>query len=92
MTSVEKLKTALTTAPVSGFPQESKGKFKVGADASKDSLGGILSQEQEGQERVISYYSVSAKPRGVFVHSQRACICYEFYKTLSPLSTYMGES
>ena len=53
----EKLKLALTTAPVLGFPQDSQGMFTVDTDASKDALGGILSQEQDGQERVISYYS-----------------------------------
>ena len=53
----EKLKVALTTAPVLGFPRESGGIFICDADASKDALGSVLSQEQDGQERVIAYYS-----------------------------------
>ena len=53
----EKLKVALTTAPVLGFPRESGGIFICDADASKDALGSVLCQEQDGQERVIAYYS-----------------------------------
>ena len=53
----EKLKVALTSAPVLGFPQESEGIFICDADASNDALGSVLSQVQNGQERVIGYYS-----------------------------------
>ena len=31
--------------------------FTVDADASNNALGSVLSQEQDGQERVIGYYS-----------------------------------
>ena len=53
----EKLKVALTSTPVLGFPQESEGIFICDADASNDALGSVLSQVQNGQERVIGYYS-----------------------------------
>ena len=53
----KKLKVALTSAPVLGFPQESEGIFICDADASNDALGSVLSQVQNGQERVIGYYS-----------------------------------
>ena len=53
----ETLKTALTTAPILGFPQESQGEFILDCDASNDALGAVVSQLQEGEERVISYYS-----------------------------------
>ena len=53
----EKLKVTLTSAPVLGFPQESGGIFICDADASSDDLGSDLSQVQNGQERVIGYYS-----------------------------------
>ena len=53
----EKLKVALTTAPVLGFSQESKVMFTVDADSSNDGIGSVLIQEQDGQEKVISYYS-----------------------------------
>ena len=53
----ETLKTALTSAPILGFPQESQGEFILDCDASNDALGAVVSQLQEGEERVISYYS-----------------------------------
>ena len=53
----EKLKVALTSTLVLGFPQESEGIFICDADASNDALGSVLSQVQNGQERVIGYYS-----------------------------------
>ena len=53
----ETLKTALTTAPILGFPQESQGEFILDCDASNNALGAVVSQLQEGEERVISYYS-----------------------------------
>ena len=53
----ETLTTALTTAPFLGFPQESQGEFILDCDASYDALGAVVSQLQEGEERVISYYS-----------------------------------
>ena len=53
----EKLKEALITAPVLGFPQEFQGMFTVDADASNNALGSVLSQDQDGQERIIGYYS-----------------------------------
>ena len=50
----EKLKVALTTAPILGFPQESQSMFTVDADASNDAQDSVLSQEQDGKEKVIS--------------------------------------
>jgi hypothetical protein len=38
------------------YPQL-EGKFIVDTDASNVGIGGVLSQVQDGQERVISYYS-----------------------------------
>lgn len=50
------LKTALTSAPVLSFPSQ-EGKFILDCDASHYCLGAVLSQEQEGEERVIAYAS-----------------------------------
>jgi hypothetical protein len=47
---------ALCTAPILAYLQPG-GKFIVDMDASNVGLGGVLSQLQDGQERVISYYS-----------------------------------
>ena len=59
--SFEKLKLALTSAPVMAFPQE-KGRYILDTDASGYAIGGVLSQLQvddDGieQERVIAYAS-----------------------------------
>ena len=40
-----------------GFPIETQGKFIVDCDSSNDAVGAVLSQIQDGEERVISYYS-----------------------------------
>ena len=55
-TAFQHMKLTLTTAPVSPFP-ESYGAFTVDTDASGVGIGCILSQVQEGKERVIAYYS-----------------------------------
>ena len=52
----EKLKTALISAPVLSYPRQD-GKFILDTDASNEAIGAVLSQEQEGEERVILYYS-----------------------------------
>ena len=51
-----KMKQLLTSAPVLGYPN-SEDEFVVDTDASNVGLGAVLSQVQEGQERVIAYYS-----------------------------------
>ena len=50
------LKTALTTAPVLSYPTE-KGRFLLDTDASHTGIGAVLSQIQDGTERVIAYAS-----------------------------------
>jgi hypothetical protein len=55
-TTFQTLKEALCTAPILAYPQPG-GKFIVDTDASNVGIGGVLSQVQDGQERVISYYS-----------------------------------
>jgi len=57
-TSLQKLKDALCSAPVLAYPDMSEGKtFIVDTDASDYQIGGVLSQEQDGEERVIMYAS-----------------------------------
>ena len=56
--SLTKLKAALTTAPILAYPDTSgKTKFIVDTDASDYQIGGVLSQIQDGHERVIMYAS-----------------------------------
>ncbi|GFW50304.1 retrovirus-related Pol polyprotein from transposon 412 [Trichonephila clavipes] len=51
-----KLKDALTSAPVLVYPEIEK-QFILDADASHESVRAVLSQEIDGQERVIAYFS-----------------------------------
>ncbi len=52
------LKRALTEAPVLGYPTMDD-QFVVDTDASLTGVGAVLSQLQDGHEKVISYYSSS---------------------------------
>lgn len=54
--SFSKLKELLTSAPVLKLPDYSKP-FIVRSDASDVGAGGVLLQEEDGQERVICYVS-----------------------------------
>ena len=66
--SFDKLKDALTTAPILAYPDYSK-KFILETDASLKGLGVVLSQEDdEGNSHVISYASHTLKP---YEHSIR---------------------
>ena len=52
----QQLKTCLVSAPILAYP-EAVGMFYLDTDASGTGLGGVLSQEQNGCERVIGYAS-----------------------------------
>src|SRR3978361_1159279 len=57
-----RLKSALCSSPVLAYPQ-TKGKFILDTDARNTCIGAVLSQEQDGEERVIDYFSrVLTKP------------------------------
>ena len=43
-------------APILGYPLP-KGQFTLDTDASNHGIGAVLSQLQDGQERVLAYYS-----------------------------------
>ncbi|GFX50477.1 retrovirus-related Pol polyprotein from transposon 17.6 [Trichonephila clavipes] len=51
-----KLKDVLTFAPILAYPEIGK-QFILDTDASHESIGAVLSQEIDGQERVIAYFS-----------------------------------
>ncbi|GFS75321.1 retrovirus-related Pol polyprotein from transposon 17.6 [Trichonephila clavipes] len=51
-----KLKDALTSAPVLAYPEIGK-QFILDTDASHESIGAVLPQEIDGQERVIAFFS-----------------------------------
>ena len=54
--SMETLKKALCAAPILAYPVPD-GRYILDCDASNSGIGAVLSQVQEGQERVISYGS-----------------------------------
>ena len=51
-----RLKGTLTRAPILGYP-EPRLNYILDTDASTVGVGGVLSQIQDGQERVIAYFS-----------------------------------
>ena len=51
-----RLKCAMISAPLLGYPN-SKGDFLLDTDASGIGIGVVLSQVQDGQEKVIGYFS-----------------------------------
>ena len=55
-TAFDSLKRALTTAPVLVHPRR-EGEFILDTDASLTGIGGALYQVQDGEERVLGYYS-----------------------------------
>jgi len=55
-TAFQQLKWCLTHAPILSFPTKS-GRYILDTDASHDCIGAVLSQIQDGQERVIAYAS-----------------------------------
>ncbi|XP_037834631.1 uncharacterized protein LOC112450568 [Kryptolebias marmoratus] len=54
--ALEELKRRLTSAPVLGYPLDS-GELLLDTDASDCGIGAVLSQIQEGEERVLAYGS-----------------------------------
>ncbi|GFT49814.1 retrovirus-related Pol polyprotein from transposon 412 [Trichonephila clavipes] len=54
------LKEALTSSPILIYPQPDKS-FILDTDASNESVGAVLSQEIDGQERVVAYWSQVAR-------------------------------
>ncbi|MBJ5505560.1 hypothetical protein JGG47_23625, partial [Salmonella enterica subsp. enterica serovar Derby] len=57
-----KLKEALSSAPILAYPRPDQP-FILDTDASNTGIGAVLSQVQDGQEKVIAYFSKSlSKP------------------------------
>ena len=81
------LKDRLTSPPVLAFPQKDGGKFILDTDASDYSIGAVLSQLQNGEEKVIAYasqslskseknYSVTRKELLALVYFMQYFCCY----------------
>ena len=54
--SFQQLKVMMTSSPILAMPRDS-GRFILDTDACDVSIGAVLSQEQDGVERVIAYSS-----------------------------------
>src|SRR5580765_2349779 len=52
----EKLKSLLSSSPILSFPKE-EDEFILDTDASNIGIGAVLSQKQDGSEKVIAYFS-----------------------------------
>ena len=57
----EELKEKITSQPVLALPRR-EGKFRVEIDASGHAIGGVLSQEQEGKWKPITFLSQTMQP------------------------------
>ena len=60
-TAFHELRAALIDAPILAFPTET-GQYILDTDASNFGLGGVLSQIQNDQERVVAYCSRALRP------------------------------
>ena len=70
-TAFNKLKELLTTAPILAYP-DNNAKFILDTDASSCGLGAVLSQVQNGEEKVIAYAS-----RTLNKHQAKYCTTYK---------------
>ncbi|POS82770.1 hypothetical protein EPUL_005785, partial [Erysiphe pulchra] len=67
----EELKRGLISAPILSYPRP-EGQFVLDTDASNTAIGGVLSQLQNGEERVIGYFSkVLSKPERNYCVTRR---------------------
>lgn len=87
------LKEALVSAPILALPRE-EGEFFLDCDASDVGLGAVLSQVQEGVERVISYagrsltkqerrYCTTRKEMLALVYGIRQFRCYLYGRSFT---------
>ncbi|CAG2219665.1 Retrovirus-related Pol polyprotein from transposon 17.6,Retrovirus-related Pol polyprotein from transposon 412,Transposon Ty3-G Gag-Pol polyprotein,Transposon Ty3-I Gag-Pol polyprotein [Mytilus edulis] len=67
--SFEHLKKLLISAPILGYPINDGG-FILDTDASNVGMGAVLSQIQDGVERVIGYFSKTFSKREVEINNE----------------------
>lgn len=79
-TSFRELKTRLVTAPILAFPRANGSQFILDTDASNYAIGSVLSQEQDGKERVIAYGSRSLdKPERNYCVTRREMLAVVYF-------------
>ena len=75
----EQLKAQLVTSPVLAMPRD-KGQFILDTDASNWAVGAVLSQVQDGIERVIAYSSrVLSRPERNYCVTRRELLAVTYY-------------
>ena len=80
----DRLKQDLTTAPVLAYLRRD-GTFVLDTDASGFSVGAVLSQVQDGEEKVTVYASKTLCPS-----KQRYCVTYrELYAVVTFLKHFL---
>ena len=84
----EHLKQALTSAPILGYPRPG-GQLVVDTDASDVGLGAVLSQVQDGEERVLCYASRSLlRPEKNYCVTRRELLAVLF--AVRKFKAYLG--
>jgi len=74
------LKERLTTSPILAYPQIDGGEFILDTDASAFAIGAVLSQVQDGKERVIAYGSRSLdKPERNYCVTRREMLAVVYF-------------
>ena len=79
----ESLKQSLVTAPVLAYPYFDQP-FILYTDASNFAFGAVLSQEHDGREHVVAFYSrqLSKAERNSTTESEALAVVKEFYPYL----------
>jgi len=75
------LKQALISAPILSYPKD-EGQFILYTDASLEGIGAVLSQEQDGEEKVLGYTSkkLSKTQRNYCTTMREMLACVAFLK------------
>jgi len=87
--SLDKLKEAFCSAPILAYPDFELGNFIVDTDASNYAIGGVLSQVQDGEERVIMYASKAMAGSQLRWCTTRRELWAIFYCISRPFSYYL---
>lgn len=75
----DELKRRLTSSPILTTPID-EGEYRLDTDASNNSIGAVLSQVQEGEERVIAYASRTLSgPEKNYCATRRELLAVVFY-------------
>ncbi|GFU28986.1 retrovirus-related Pol polyprotein from transposon 17.6 [Trichonephila clavipes] len=86
-----KLKDAPTSAPILAYPEIGK-QFILDTDASHESIGTVLSQEIDGQERVIAYFSKCLyKPERIYCVTRKELLAISYKPWSTSTLTSTGE-